>query len=185
MTTKIINIFAGPSAGKTTNAINLYGYMKTKRMNVKLALEVADELNWQSPVPQEPGAILDDQIKIFAEQNRRLYSMIDKGLDYIVTDSPILLSAVYLKRGAQKYFKLGRGLWEDSFEDFAMRTFLQYENINYFLQRGDREYIQKGRIQSKEQAQDIDVSCLYFLELYKLRYKQIVGFEDVVKDLEI
>jgi hypothetical protein len=158
--------------------------MKSKRMNVKLTPEVADELNWQSYPPLDPKDPLDDQVKIFSEQNRRLYSMIDKGLDYIVTDSPILLTAVYL-RTASKHFKVDRERWNSAFEDFCYRTFIQYDNINYYLHRGDREYIQKGRIQNKVEAEAIDVSCLYFLEWYGLPYKQINSYEDIIKDLGI
>jgi ATP:corrinoid adenosyltransferase len=64
---KVINIFAGPCAGKSTTAAGLFYLMKVSGYNVELVTEYAKDMTWEGR-----HNILGDQLYILAKQNRRL-----------------------------------------------------------------------------------------------------------------
>lgn len=51
--------------------------------------EYAKDLVWSGSTQK-----LNDRLKVFAEQNHRLYRLKDK-VDVVITDSPLLLSVIY------------------------------------------------------------------------------------------
>ena len=99
--TVIINLFGAPSAGKSTAQACLFSAMKNvdvrraygsksnTTFNVETVSEYAKELAWQGiDITKEmQQSVVDVQI----ERERRL---LDK-VDYIITDSPVHLSAFY------------------------------------------------------------------------------------------
>ena len=94
--TKVINFYGGPSAGKSTMAAQLFGIMKSKRLNVEMVPEFAKDLTWKK------SGCLDDQVYVFANQNHALYTLLGQ-VDYIITDSPLILGLHYAKHGLNKF----------------------------------------------------------------------------------
>lgn len=144
MKTKVINLISGPGCGKSTLAAELYAVMKKKGMNVEMVREVAKEWAWEGKKigPFEQLAILGDQIK----KESSLFGKVE----YIVTDSPVLLGAYYFCRNHG--------------EVFAFRTVTDYyrfckrkdiEFFNYVLSR-TKKYDRAGRYENEEQAKQID-----------------------------
>lgn len=88
--TRCINFYAGPGAGKSTVAAGLFSIMKFHGINCELVSEYAKDLTW------ERSSVLkgDGQLKILGEQSWRLLRLSGK-VDYIITDSPILLNTFY------------------------------------------------------------------------------------------
>lgn len=171
--TKIINMYAGPSSGKSTLSHQLMGYMKDKRLNVEFAAEKAKDLVWGDDLEN-----LDNQLYVFSEQNKRIYRLLGK-VDYVITDSPLLLSAVYLPNSQKKFSGDDRDHWLLTFEDFIVETFHQYDNINFFVERGNRTYIQAGRTQTYEQAVMKDIEIKDFLDKEAIRYDSVNNLEDI------
>lgn len=178
-TTKVINLFAGPSAGKSTNTHSLMGWMKEQRMNVECALEVAKDIVWRYPGYEHEA--LDDQISIFASQNARIYPLIGQ-VDYVITDSPLLLSLVYLPTSHKK-FDHYRDYWENNFSHLVLSTYNQYDNVNYFIERGDREYLQKGRVHTEEEAVQKDEEILRMLNDCGINFKRVKCWQQIVNDI--
>ena len=87
--TKVINFYGGPGSGKSTQASGLFYKMKAAGYSVELVNEFAKECVWEGNVP-----MLKDQLWVLAHQHRKLVRLRDK-VDYIITDSPVLLSIVY------------------------------------------------------------------------------------------
>ena len=94
--TKVINFYGGPSAGKSTMAAQLFGIMKANRFNVEYVPEFAKDLTWKQ------SKCLDDQLYVFAVQHHALYTLLGQ-VDYIITDSPLLLSLHYVTIGLSKF----------------------------------------------------------------------------------
>lgn len=136
--TKIICLYAGPGAGKSTTAAGLFHLMKIKHMSVELVTEFAKDVIWDNNYD-----LLKDQLFIFANQNRKLERLINK-VEYIITDSPLLLTLIYMSDDYPKSFRL-----------FVLDIIGRYHNINIFINRV-KPYIQTGRVQTKEQAEEID-----------------------------
>ena len=87
--TKVINLFGGSGAGKSTTAALLFAQMKQMGLHVELVREYVKDWAWEN---RKIG--LYDQIYITAKQihaEAKKYHIIT----YIVTDSPVLLGAFY------------------------------------------------------------------------------------------
>lgn len=135
--TKVINFYAGPGAGKSSTASDLFAFMKWKGESVELVQEFAKDLTWD-----EHFDILADQLWVSANQNRRMQRLVGK-VDYIITDSPLIMCQVY----AEEYFP--------TFLPMIAEIHNHYENIDVFLER-KKPYVAKGRSQSEEAARLID-----------------------------
>jgi hypothetical protein len=178
--TKVINFYGGPSAGKSTNGAKLFGYMKEKRMNVEFAPEFAKELTWRKNF-----ADLDDQLFVLGTQNNRLYSLLGQ-VDYIVTDSPLLLSIHYMNVGWSK-FQEGPAvsLLHNNLVDLTLSTYAQYDNINFYVERGDREFVQAGRNQNEDESKQMDDDIFRLLSRHMIPFKRVKTLEEVITSLGI
>lgn len=154
---KVINLFAGPGAGKSTTAAGLFYLMKNAGMNVELVTEYAKDLTWEKRFD-----MLTDQLYVLAKQNRRLQRLEDQ-VDFVVTDSPILLSYHYV---TPDYLPL-------HFRNLVIELWDQYDNYNIVIERV-KPYLKKGRSQDEDEAKEIDIKINKMLSDLKI---ETVGFE--------
>lgn len=156
---KIINLWAGPGAGKSTTASGLFFLMKQRGINVELVSEYAKELTWDKRFNT-----LSDQLYVTAKQNRRISRLLAHGLDFVITDSPLLLGIEYSQ---PNYLN-------NTFESMLFELWNQYDNVNFFLER-TKLYNPIGRNQSEEQARQIDENILKLLEVSNIKFDRILG----------
>lgn len=142
--TTVINLFAGPGAGKSTNAADIYALMKRAGLSVELVREYAKDFVWG-------GKRIDrlHQITLAGEQAHRESSLYGK-VDYIVTDSPVILAGYYQRRYTEDEF-LTPCLKE--WMGAAEQGGVSYANV--FLVRS-KPYVAEGRNETEDQARDID-----------------------------
>jgi len=87
--TTIINFFGAPSSGKSTAAAQLFCDFKKKNVSCELVTEYVKDWAWeQRPITKY------DQLFIVMNQLRRETILFDK-VDFIITDSPVLLGCFY------------------------------------------------------------------------------------------
>lgn len=88
---KKINLYGCPSSGKTTLASKIFAKMKELRYDIAYVQEYSKDLVYQGIDMR----FLDEKDRIFilAEQLRR--ESILKKVEYMVTDSPLILTAYY------------------------------------------------------------------------------------------
>ena len=155
--TKVINFYGGPCSGKSTAAAGLFYKMKLLGLKVELTDEFAKECVWEGNIP-----MLQDQLWVLGHQHRKILRLSDK-VDYIITDSPVLLSPIY--RG-----RYGESLYSDIIDKMALECYNLYEtNINFMLGRqGDFE--QKGRAQDLEESLEIDAAIVHQFEMLDIQY---------------
>lgn len=151
---KVINLFGGPGCGKSTLAAEIFVMLKKQQKEVEYVTEYAKELCWE-----ERQNILDDQLYVLAKQNRKIARLQNKGLEYVVTDSPILLGELYYK-GTSKLLP-----------ELIFEIFNQYDNINYLVCRPNVPYKSIGRQQTLKQACIIDTRVLELLKFRNIHYK--------------
>lgn len=177
--TKIINLFGGPGSGKSTTASGLFYKLKAKNINCELVTEFAKDA-----VYENTDALLWNQLHVFSEQFRRQYRLLNK-VDYVITDSPILLSSIYYE------LYLGKGIkFSDEYNNLSINffdsTFNEFDNINYFINRTEK-YISIGRINTEETAKQIDNLIIRKLKSQNIVYKQSTtnsALDDILTDIE-
>lgn len=162
----VINLIGGPGVGKSTIASGIFYRLKKVGVNCELALEFAKD-----KVYEESFKTIDDQIYIFAKQYHRLWRLKDK-VDVIITDSPLLVSMHYMKEKS-KYFN-----------DFVVEQYKKFDNLLYFIERGNDVYHPEGRMQTEEEAKRIDTDMKNVLSAFAnnediIEYKCIERFEAV------
>lgn len=158
--TKLINMFAGPGAGKSTMAAGLFYRMKTEGFNVELAPEYAKDLVYEGRM-----STMKNQLYILGKQHNRIERLKDH-VDYIITDSPLLLSYYY-----------GLGQYPDSFYDLVVDIHDSFDNVNYFVSRL-KPYSEIGRVQTMEEAKIVDQGIKHMLLENNIKYKEVPGNEE-------
>ena len=153
---KVINLLGGPGCGKSTTASGLFYYMKLKGLKVELVREYVKDAVY------EDRKIFDDQVYIFAKQNRR-QAILRNKVDWIITDSPLILSAVY---APVNYYK--------SFSSLCLEAFHEYDNYNFMLNRV-KEYSNIGRFHTEEQAKGVDEKVKNFMNINGIEYETVDG----------
>jgi len=176
MTTKVINLYAGPSGRKSTFAAELFSRMKAKHINVEIAPEFAKELVWDKDF-----VTLDNQIYVSGEQHRRLYRLLD-NVEYIITDCPLLLGWIYAQENCKK-FKYSN--WLYSFKNLLLDLYDQYDNKNYLIERVTGNFDQQGRIQNEDESIEKDKQIEQFLIEENVLYKKIFSVDEILVDLQI
>lgn len=136
---KVISLWAGPGAGKSTTAAALFNLMKRQRFAVELVTEVAKDWTY------EGHPRLGDQLSVLAEQNWRIKRLEGTGVEWVVTDSPLPLSLVYAKPDDEE--------WLEQIVDVLWH---RYDNFPFLLQRTSKTYQEFGRAQSLNEAKALD-----------------------------
>jgi len=154
---EIINLFAGPGAGKSTTAAGLFFKMKLMNFRCELVTEYAKELTYENRL-----TTLDNQIYVFGKQLQRI-ERLKNQVDFVITDSPLLLSSIYAPKS-----------YPESFHELVLDVWSQFENHAFFLDR-TKIYQSYGRTQTEEEAKKIDEICKKYLDENEIPYSIIFG----------
>lgn len=161
--TKIINLFGGPSSGKSTITSGLFYELKKKNISCDNPYEFPKQVAWEDNTSQ-----ITDQLYIFANQHRGIVRSYGK-VDYIILDSPILLSLAY-KNGYDDGYPAS--FYSESFDKMVIDVFNKYENINLFLERPDN-FQEDGRFQNKEESLMFDSKIKSILDDNSIEYRTL------------
>lgn len=158
--TKIINIIGAPSSGKSTSAHHLVASLKMEGVSCEYVAEYAKDLVYSGDIKT-----LEDQMKVTGEQYRRQKVPVGK-VDYIVTDSPLLLGYIY-----GKYCGLE-----------VIGMFEEFDNMTYFIHR-KHSYEAEGRIHTEEESNLIEIEIEELLNGLEIDYKNVFNAIDIFEDL--
>jgi hypothetical protein len=153
--TLLVNLFAGPGAGKSSIAFDLMGKLKWSGVDCEFASEYAKDLVWE-----KRDKTFEDQIYIFGKQFHRISRLLGE-VEVIVTDSPLLLTVVYGEKWP--------ALCQLAFDEHNKLT-----NLNIFVNR-KKKYNPNGRIHTNEESQEIDVKVKTLLEINQYDYSVVDG----------
>lgn len=143
-TTVIVNLFGGPGAGKSTTRASTFMELKHAGLTVEEIIE------WVKYKVYEKNAyVFTDQIYIFAKQLKWIKQTVGQ-VDIIVTDSPVLLSAIYDKEQ------------DPIFRALVLSEFNKLNNINFLIERV-KPYNPVGRNQTEDEAKLVDTKVFDFL----------------------
>lgn len=169
MATTVINLFGGSGVGKSTIAALLFARMKMRGLHVELVREYVKLWAWGGRKVRQ-----EDQIYLLGKQSA-YESMLYGKVDYIVTDSPVLLAGMYAEwhNGADgKYVTRAA----NSFIEQARRN-SGVVIRNYLLERNG-PFDPRGRWETAEEAECFDQFLEEGLEWNNYDYEPVRGSEE-------
>ena len=165
---KVINFCGSAGAGKSTSAYGLAHAMKQRYIEVELIDEYAKRL-----ILAQSNHMLADQLSILAEQNSRIFYANQKinEIDYVVTDSPLFLSAFYAPKS-----------YPQSFTQLVFDMFNSYDNVNIFLER-NHPYSDKRREQTEHESDEDSKRMKKMLSDYNIPFTVMKAGDHVPMDV--
>ena len=149
--TTIVNIWGGPGAGKSMAAAQAYIELSKLGYRVELIREYIKDWVWEGRT-----RFFLDQVYIMGKQMRREQICLGQ-IDYIVTDSPVWLSAFY----DQYYCDHGDVITNVVKEYYKELRTLKHDVVDLFMERSG-PYVSAGRYESEKEAIDVDSALRQF-----------------------
>lgn len=164
-----INIFGGPGVGKSTMAAYIYSYFKMNHYRIELVQEFVKSWAYEGKTISS-----FDQLYLFSRQVRMEDIALRNGVDLIVTDSPIYLSACYAM--------MSKFCRHESLTQLAKEFDDIYPSINLLINRGNK-YDIHGRYQDEKEAIEIDSVIISYLDHNNIAYTVIKNCHDAVSTI--
>lgn len=156
--TLVVNLFAGPGAGKSTLAYGLAHKLKSSgQFTAELVMEFPKDLTWEGAY----NILANYQPYVFGVQYFRIARLEDQ-VDCIICDSPLPQYLAYGKKQPLSY------------RPFVMDIFGQFENLNFFVERV-KPYEQVGRAQTEDEAKKFDSKIKTLLYANDVKFDPILG----------
>ena len=152
---KVINMFGSSGSGKSTNSAGLAYELKKDGFKVELVTEFAKEL-----CITKTEHLLENQIWVFGNQYHKMKYLSD-DLDFIITDSPIMLSAWYGKKYNYQF---------ESLYPLIKEVHNSFDNINIFLERA-HSWDPYARVQSEEESNQDSINLQDFLKENQISFE--------------
>jgi len=171
--TTVINLYAGACAGKTTLAAGLFYEMKKRGCSVE---NIQEFIKTWAYLKIKPSKF--DEFYITGNQINNEAQLYNK-VDYIITDSPILLCTFY-----EEYI-FNQRVVEPSVDNFLKLTSENgIKHINFFIQRDvNMKYNPEGRYQTEEEAIGVDNLLYNFLINKGVKIQNINSNNEGIKSI--
>lgn len=161
--TIVVNLFAGPGAGKSTGAAYIFSKLKMRGVDAELVTEFAKDKVWEGN-----DEVFKCQFYLSGKQAFKISRCCGK-VDVIVTDSPIAIGTQYCN--------------SEKLNDAILEEFNSHNNFNFFIKR-TKEYNPNGRNQTEEEAKQVDENTKKWLEKNSIEYISVNGdldgFDEIV-----
>lgn len=170
--TTIINLYSGPGGGKSTIAAALFGKMKSNGYSVELLSEYAKECFYENKT-----FTVNDQIYVLGKMFHKFY-MLNNKIDYIISDSPILLSIIYFRRTP-----LYNVMSYDIYQKFVLELYNVFnKTVNLIINRNyDITFEKNGRYHNVDESVEIDSEILTLLKDNNIKYQFISNYKNNIE----
>ena len=165
--TLVINLVAGPCSGKSTIAAELFARLKKMGIHCELVPEYIKDR-----IYEENNTIITNQIALFGMEVYGLDNKLGK-VDIIVHDGSLLNNIVYDNSG------------DELFHKFIMHQYNKYNNLDFFIKRGNIEFEDYGRIHNYDQSLELDDKIKYIYFMAGARYTEVESRDAVDKIIPI
>lgn len=153
----VINGYGGPGAGKSTACMEITAALKKAGYGAEYVQEYAKELVYDKNMEMLDGSA-KNQFEILKEQTRRVDRLYDQ-VDFIVTDSLILLNEIYNKELTPEY------------RDIVGKIQNSYSNFSFFIERDVSNFEEEGRIHNLAESIQKDQEIRDMLLDNDIKYK--------------
>lgn len=154
-------MIAGPGAGKSSTAYFLAGHMKARGYKVEYVREFPKDLVWDGR-NNDIHSMFTEQDFILANQNNLFRRLLAHDIEYVITDTSMLLGLVYLPQW-----------FPNTFVPYLLDVHRSYNNITFYVDRGDLPYVEAGRNESRDEAKNKDHEAKHILDAHRIPYKMV------------
>jgi hypothetical protein len=172
--TTIINLYGGPGAGKSTSAAYLYYLLKVQGINAELVREYVKDWVYEN---RKIGPY--NQIYFLGKQVHK-ESLLYGKVNYIITDSPVMMSVYYAYLYCEKELADGVRCAAEAFYNQAEND--NHKHVHVFLKRA-HVYNPNGRYQSEAEALQIDIGARKLLTDLDIPYIECNSDEKSLAEL--
>ena len=146
----VVNFFAGPGAGKSTNAAKLFGEIKSRKIiKCELVTEYAKELVYSN----QTRILADYPDLIFAIQRKRLDDAL-RVVDLVIMDTSLIFPTIY------------HDIKSEHLVNYIYEMYQTYNNINVFVNRNNSPFENYGRIHNEEESKLYDEIMTDIVSVY-------------------
>ena len=153
--TIVVNLIGGPCSGKSTIAAELFS--KLKRLGVKCEL-VPEYI--KERIYEENKTIPTNQIAIFGMEHYGIANKLNK-VDVIIHDGAFPNNILYNNEDNEEFNRL------------IVSEYMRFNNIDFFIDRGDVKFETYGRIHNLEQSIKLDKGIKEIYKQYGLSYIEV------------
>ena len=165
--TLVINLIGGPCSGKSTVAAELFARLKKMGVHCELVSEYIKDR-----IYEENKTMPSNQIAIFGMEHYNISTKLGK-VDVIIHDGSFLNNVVY-KVGDNK-----------EFDALIISEYKKFNNLDFFIKRGNIEFEDYGRIHNLKQSKELDKIIKETYERYGLSYIEVEARDAVDKMIPI
>jgi hypothetical protein len=166
--TRVVNVIGGPGSDKSVITSAIVLYLKLREKSVEVIPDFAKSLVWQ-----QNFEVLKNQYFI-AQRQHEMLGLLDGQIQYLITECALPQVLFYNENYLDNICDIGKTRTQ------ILEWHKQYNNINIFVERGDRKYIRTGRFQDEDQARAIDRGLIELLDREALPYTRLPADVDVI-----
>jgi len=167
--TLVINLIGGPYSGKSTIAAELFARLKKMGIHSELVSEYIKDR-----IYEENQTMPKNQIAIFGMEHYNISTKIGK-VNVIVHDGSFINNTSDLYN------------WENNpeFDSLIISEYKKFNNLDFFIKRGNIEFESYGRIHNLKQSKELDNKIKETYDKYGLSYIEVESRDAVDKIIPI
>lgn len=142
--TKVINVIGGPGSDKSLFSSAIILYLNLHNKTVETIPDYAKSLVWQ-----QNFEVLKNQYFI-AQRQFEMLNLLDGQVQFLLTECSLPQVLYYNENYAENICDVEKTRAQ------ILEWYKQHNNINIFVERGEKKYVRTGRFQDEDQARAID-----------------------------
>jgi hypothetical protein len=168
--TKVINIIGGPGCDKSLFSSAIILYLSLHNKSVETIPDYAKSLVWQKNYE-----VLKNQYFI-AQRQYEMIDLLDGQVQFLITECSLPQVLYYNENYTDNICDVAKTRAQ------ILEWYKQHDNINIFVERGEKKYVHTGRFQDEEQAKNIDRGLRALLVREGIRYTALPPDVSVIND---
>lgn len=166
--TKVINIIGGPGCDKSLYSSAIILFLNLHNKTVETIPDYAKSLVWQKNFE-----VLKNQYFI-AQRQYEMLNLLDGQVQFLITECSLPQVMYYNENYVDNICDISKTRTQ------ILEWYQQHNNVNLFVERGEKKYVHTGRFQDEDQARTIDRGLLELLEREEMPYTSLAPDVNVI-----
>jgi hypothetical protein len=159
--TRVINVIGGPGCDKALYSAAIVLYLNLRNKSVETIPDFAKSLVWQKNFE-----VLKNQYFI-AQRQYEMINLLDGQVQFLITECSLPQVLFYNETYADNICDIAKTRTQ------ILEWHQQQNNVNIFVERGEKKYVRSGRFQDENQARAIDLGMRAMLEREGIPYTSL------------